>query len=840
MKKLLLTFLGGVLCSLGMYAAAITPVYKDFTGLGTNVVYVASHSNITETKTTSIIASVAASEKWLAGYENEAWTGDNITERTLGINPDTDESMSGKLMGGRMKNASPKELQRSYWFYVTGVSAIWLYHEANNSRSTVVNVFEKDVTTAVFSTTTTDKTIKATGLDTSKKYIIKVNGNGSDVYFYAAKFFGTASSKEVSNFKLTSSNNLFLDINDNSTIITENNAGTVTYKSNNTSIATVSDAGKITAVGGGTTTISISDPGSSTVDGRNLTVTVNTFYAVDPSASLFMFDNAGYFLANNGKWHFKNGLDISTDQGFQYAALECNNLTNNGFKASAGKTYTINVPAGVTIRSAKVTMRSNYGNDRTAANWGTIFGQDLSSESLPYSNEDAVTKEFDITNETPLTFTPGGNQCQMYIELSTVALKQNSDFTISKNTVEIEKSKTTTVSYTTSSTGAVTATSSKESVATAVVDGNNIVITGVAAGSATITVSQEADATYKAGEKTITITVTDPTADEVVYNWNTVGTTTPAGSATTGTVKVKNVDTNGIKFGNGLSATNYLKIESANGGFKAGDVVTWTGCISNPDASKQGAIMIVSDAADGNVQLACSELFNNTNTTTVEASTGSFTLTEDAECLYIGRATSGISNATATWLTQLTVSRAATIAEATLNAKGYSTFSAAYPVKISGAKAYKATINAEGDKLVCTEIENGLVPAGEGVLLFGEAGAAVTAYYNASAPVVSDNELKATTLADGSLAAKVDALVLSGNTFLPYNGAAFAANKAYLPMPAGAKGGFSIVFDEDNTTAAAGVAEAKAEVKTVKLMTKDGLLIKNANGIVNAAGAQVK
>lgn len=175
-----------------------------------------------------------------------------------------------------------------------------------------------------------------------------------------------------------------------------------------------------------------------------------------------------------------------------------------------------------------------------------------------------------------------------------------------------------------------------------------------------------------------------------------------------------------------------------------------------------------------------------------------------------------------------------------LSAAGYSTFSCCAPVKIEGAKAYKATINAEGDKLVCTEIENGLVPAGEGVLLFGEAGAAVTASYDASAPAVSDNSLKATTLADGSLAAKVDALVLSGNTFLPYNGAAFAANKAYLPMPAGAKGGFSIVFDDDNTTAVAGVAEAKAEVKTVKLMTKDGLLIKTANGIVNAAGAQVK
>lgn len=175
-----------------------------------------------------------------------------------------------------------------------------------------------------------------------------------------------------------------------------------------------------------------------------------------------------------------------------------------------------------------------------------------------------------------------------------------------------------------------------------------------------------------------------------------------------------------------------------------------------------------------------------------------------------------------------------------LNSSGFGTFSCAAPVKISGAKVYKAALNSEGDKLVCTEVESGLVPAGEGVILSGEAGATVTTAYNGNATTLADNELKATTLADGSLATKESSLVLSGKTFMTYTGAAFAANKAYLPYSASAGAKFSIVFADDDNTTAATVVEAKAEAKVVKFMKNGQLLIKTANGVVNAAGAQVK
>lgn len=148
----------------------------------------------------------------------------------------------------------------------------------------------------------------------------------------------------------------------------------------------------------------------------------------------------------------------------------------------------------------------------------------------------------------------------------------------------------------------------------------------------------------------------------VVYDWNTVGTTTLAGTAVAGTVKIKNVSTNGIKFANGLGSANYLKIEPEDEfvTFKKGDVITWTGCINNSDASKQGAIVIGPTSDGNNPYLTTSPLFNNTNSTSVDATIGEFILPEAADGateIYIGRANSGITGATATWLTQLTVTR---------------------------------------------------------------------------------------------------------------------------------------------------------------------------------------
>jgi len=83
--------------------------------------------------------------------------------------------------------------------------------------------------------------------------------------------------------------------------------------------------------------------------------------------------------------------------------------------------------------------------------------------------------------------------------------RANSDLTLtSSDAVVLDVAATSTITYTTSSTGAISYTSSNPSVATVNTSG---VITAVRYGEATITVSQEADASYKAGSFTVNVTV---------------------------------------------------------------------------------------------------------------------------------------------------------------------------------------------------------------------------------------------------------------------------------------------------------------------------------------------
>lgn len=555
---------------------------------------------------------------------------------------------------------------------------------------------------------------------------------------------------------------------------------------------------------------------------------------------------AGAFEGNIGYYAKKatiNGksvdviMKINTETGAAFPEARGKwNTEADANRAQVNKGTIFTIPA---VSGMVVTMTITNGT--AAADMFTFNGEqgeaDAEAKTVSYTYNGAAAT-IDIIDQGKNTYPAG-----LKVVYPVVQTGEDSDLDVEKALIDISASQAAPIRFSTSSTGEVKVKSSNEEVASAYINEDRIIIFGEGAGTATITLSQAADDTYKAGEKTITVNVTDPRTPTVVYNWNTVGTTTLAGTAVAGEVNIKNVNTAGIKFGNGLSTTNYLKIEAAEGGFKAGDVVTFTGVINNKDNTKQGAIMIVSDAADGDVQLACSELFNNTADATVSATTGSFTLTEDAECLYIGRATSGISNATTTWLTELTVSRTAVIAETTLNAKGFATFSAPYGVKIEGAKVYVAKLDLENNKIIAKEVEDGEVPGGAGVLLAGKPNAKVTASYMETGIFFpfADNDLLATTVAGGSIATKVPSLVLSGDTFVKFSGDAFTANKAYFPYEVAAAGKpLAIVFEDSEATQNdAAVVEEQKELKG-KFIQNGKLVIINGAKKTSVAGYEMK
>ena len=171
-----------------------------------------------------------------------------------------------------------------------------------------------------------------------------------------------------------------------------------------------------------------------------------------------------------------------------------------------------------------------------------------------------------------------------------------------------------------------------------------------------------------------------------------------------------------------------------------------------------------------------------------------------------------------------------------LNSEGYATFSHASDVEVEGAEVYTATRN--GNIISCTKEEQS-VAAFNGVILKGEPDATVTLYTNNGVEGYTGNELKPTTTAAG-VADIETALVLSGNMFKNYTGAAFDADKAYMPYDGNSANAIGIVFN--GATAIDGIASENnlldgAVIKTVE----DGkLVIKTANGKYSSVGAKMK
>ena len=153
----------------------------------------------------------------------------------------------------------------------------------------------------------------------------------------------------------------------------------------------------------------------------------------------------------------------------------------------------------------------------------------------------------------------------------------------------------------------------------------------------------------------------------------------------------------------------------------------------------------------------------------------------------------------------------------TLNASGYATYSAVHDFTVTGATAYKMALDLTKGTLVGTAIETA-IPAGEGVLLMGEAGATVSIVEATGALELTGNSLKGTTKKDGTTATvgSNKYYVLSGDTFKPYDASEFAANKAYFEVDGAAPArAFIMTFDEEGGETT-GIAAVKSEEMNAK------------------------
>lgn len=180
-----------------------------------------------------------------------------------------------------------------------------------------------------------------------------------------------------------------------------------------------------------------------------------------------------------------------------------------------------------------------------------------------------------------------------------------------------------------------------------------------------------------------------------------------------------------------------------------------------------------------------------------------------------------------------------------LNSEGFATYSGAENVYISGAQAYTCVLNDDKTTIDAQPIASNVVPAYNGVLLYGKPNTTATLIYQSSAEALGTNGLKPTTTANGLQPLEV-ALALNGNEFNLYTGSEFVSNKAYFPWSdsSQAKGitiNFLDMIDEGDADAIdAATVEEETTTGVKKAVVNGQLVIKSANGIFNMAGARIK
>jgi len=514
--------------------------------------------------------------------------------------------------------------------------------------------------------------------------------------------------------------------------------------------------------------------------------------------------------------------------------------------------YLLLQPEGGFKAGDVITIAGAFNNsDDTKIATVVIYGDDVATQLFQTaqfvngrtSADNPTVEQFTLTADVNKLYfgRSGGTATHITtLKITRADNRQESDLSADAS-ASVNIGKTTNVSFTTSSSGSVSVESDDDNIATATVDATTktVTISGVAAGTAVITLSQEGDDNYVQGSVTIDVEVIDPTAPVVIANWDSKGTFTYT-STEKSTVKINTNTTtvDAIKLGSTTKVTedvydNVVEV-TVDGGFKKGDVVTVAGCYSN-SATKEAYIGISTDTEGKEVAISDAiingRLVNDAPTELV------YTLQQNASVIYIGRAT---GSGTTAYVTKIIVERApvATTETITIPSEGvltYVTENALDFSTINGAfKAYVPTsVNEAKTSVATAEVTS--VPAGTALLLKGAEGSYdVEIAESATAPaanlfLVSDGNVQG---ADNIFAYSKSALKfkkVASTVTIP-------AGKCYLTI-AGVSGDALDLDFEGEATAVDAIAEANANAAAPVKVIKNGKLY---IGNYNVAGQQVK
>ena len=142
---------------------------------------------------------------------------------------------------------------------------------------------------------------------------------------------------------------------------------------------------------------------------------------------------------------------------------------------------------------------------------------------------------------------------------------------------------------------------------------------------------------YKDASATFTVNVqkkqtpVTSTEDDVIYNWNTIGSQKENIAVTEGTKNINGTSVPCINFGSNYDVRRYTYMsikDKYNGGFKVGDIITITGLYTGPKTTGIG--MEIHTTRDGKAVFS-------TPYYDKELKTYTYTLTEDCDSLFFGR-----------------------------------------------------------------------------------------------------------------------------------------------------------------------------------------------------------
>lgn len=148
-----------------------------------------------------------------------------------------------------------------------------------------------------------------------------------------------------------------------------------------------------------------------------------------------------------------------------------------------------------------------------------------------------------------------------------------------------------------------------------------------------------------------------PTEDDVIYNWNTIGSQKENIAVTDGTKNINGTSVPCINFGSNYDVRRYTYMsikDKYNGGFKVGDIITITGLYTGPKTTGIG--MEIHTTRDGKAVFS-------TPYYDKELKTYTYTLTENCDSLFFGRYGGATPN-----VTELKVVRPAASAKQRLSA----------------------------------------------------------------------------------------------------------------------------------------------------------------------------